>query len=200
MNELFQSLLSELLLYRYLTLFLINFLASLGFPLPAAPSTIAAAAFASQGFLNIQWVLLSAMAGNILGDITMYWLVRMYGPRVLHWFGLQKYLATPAFRDVERTVDTYKAPVLIASRFQVQATGVVNIISGLARLHFQRFLFYIVVGEVLQVLVYAGIGHMFADSWQALYAVVGKLGWLIALGIAIGITVASNKVIKRLLR
>lgn len=200
MNDLFQSLLSELLLYRYFTLFLINFLASLGFPLPAAPSTIAAAAFASQGFLNIHSVLLSAIAGNILGDVAMYWLMRLCGPRVLHWFGFRKYLDTPAFRDVERTVDTYKAPILIASRFQVQATGVVNIISGLARLSFKRFAFYIVVGEIVQVLVYASIGHVFADSWQALYAVVGNLGWLIALLVAIGITVASNRVIKRLLR
>lgn len=199
MSIFFQNLLSDLLLYRYATLFLVNFLSCLGFPLPAAPSTIAAAAFASQGFLDMKLVLLSAIAGNILGDVSAYWLVRLCGPRVLHWMGLRKYLTTPAFRNVEQTVDTYKAPVLIASRFQVQATAVVNIISGLARLNFRRFAFYIVIGEILQVIVYVVVGYMFADSWQALYAVVGKFGWLIALAIAITITMASNKVIKHML-
>lgn len=200
MSSFFQSLLSDLLLYRYATLFLVNFLSCIGFPLPAAPSTIAAAAFASQGFLDMKLVLLSAISGNILGDISAYWLVRMFGPRVLHWIGLSKYLATPAFRNVERTVDTYKAPVLIASRFQVQATAVVNIISGLARLNFRRFAFYIIIGEMLQVVVYVVVGYVFADSWQALYAVVGKFGWLIALATAIVVTMASNKVIKRMLQ
>lgn len=200
MSSFFQSLLSDLLLYRYATLFLINFLSCIGFPLPAAPSTIAAAAFASQGFLDMKLVLLSAISGNIAGDISAYWLVRTFGSRVLHWIGLSKYLATPAFRNVERTVDTYKAPVLIASRFQVQATAVVNIISGLARLNFRRFAFYIIVGETLQVVVYVVIGYVFADSWQILYAVVGKFGWLVALVTAIVVTMASNKVIKRMLR
>lgn len=200
MSSFFQGLLSDLLLYRYATLFLINFLSCIGFPLPAAPSTIAAAAFASQGFLDMKLVLLSAISGNILGDIAAYWLVRLCGPRVLHWIGLGKYLTTPAFRNVEKTVDTYKAPVLIASRFQVQATAVVNIISGLARLHFKRFAFYIVIGEMLQVIVYVVVGYTFADSWQALYAVVGKFGWLVALTMAIAITMASNKVIKRMLK
>lgn len=200
MSSIFQSLLSELLVYRYATLFLVSFFSCIGFPLPAAPSTIAAAAFASQGFLDIRLVLVGAVAGNILGDIAAYWLVRLCGPRVLRWIGLRKYLATPTFRDVEKTVDTYKAPVLIASRFQVQATAVVNILSGLARLNFRRFLLYIAIGEVLQVFVYAVVGYMFADSWQALYAVVGKFGWLVALIMAIAVTMASNKVIKRLLQ
>lgn len=200
MSDFFQNLLSDLLLYRYATLFLVNFLSCIGFPLPAAPSTIAAAAFASQGFLDMKLVLLSAISGNIIGDISAYWLVRIFGPQVLHWIGLGKYLATPAFRNVERTVDTYKAPVLIASRFQVQATAVVNIISGLARLNFRRFAFYIVIGEMLQVVVYVVVGYVFADSWQALYAVVGKFGWLIALVTAIVVTMASNKVIKRMLK
>ncbi len=200
MSAFFQNLLSDLLIYRYATLFLINFLSCMGFPLPAAPSTIAAAAFASQGFLNVYYVLFSAILGNIAGDMTMYWLVRMCGPQVLRWIGLKKYLDTPAFRNVEQTVDTYKAPVLIASRFQVQATAIVNIISGLARLNFKRFAFYIIIGESAQVVVYVVLGYLFADSWQALYAIVGKFGWLVALTMAIAITMGSNRVIKRMLQ
>lgn len=199
MSNVFQALLSDLLIYRYAALFVVSFLSCLGFPLPAAPSIIAAAAFASQGYLNVRFVLLSAIAGNILGDISMYWLVRVFGSQVLHWIGLGKYLNMPVFRNIEKTVDTYKAPVLIASRFQVQATAVVNIISGLAQLNFRRFAFYIVIGEVAQVMLYVLLGYLFADSWQALYAIVGKFGWLVALTMAIAITTASNKVIKRML-
>jgi membrane protein DedA with SNARE-associated domain len=130
----------------------------------------------------------------------MYWLVRTFGTRVLGWVGLKKMLASSAFQNIDRTVDTYKAPVLIFSRFQVQATAVVNIISGLGRMKFRKFALYITIGETIQVISYGTLGYVFAESWQAVYAAVGKFSWLIALVLAVTLTLASNKIIKHMLK
>jgi membrane protein DedA with SNARE-associated domain len=151
MSSLFPNVLSLLLVYRYAALFIITFLGSLGFPVPAGPTTIAASAFAVQGYLNIFWVMVFGSAGNISGDLVMYWLVRRYGHKALLWLRLRKLADSPALRNVEATADTYKAPVIIASRFQVQATAVVNIIAGLGKMNFKRFASLVVIGEILQM-------------------------------------------------
>jgi membrane-associated protein len=169
-------------------------------PLPAAPSTIAAAAFASEGYLNIWAVLLVVVTGNVLGDITMYMLVRTFGRKVLRWIGLKKIADAPALKNIETTIDTYKAPVLIFSRFQVQTTAIVNIISGLGKMNFKKFLFYIFIGELLQATCYILLGYMFAESWESVYAAVGKFSWIIAIIITIVVTAGSNKIIRRILK
>lgn len=195
-----QTIVSELVMYRYAALFVVTFLSSLGFPLPAAASTIAAAAFASQGYLNIYAVLAVALAGNITGDISLYSIVRKFGPGVLRFLGLKKYLSTSAFQDVTKTVDAYKAPVLIASRLQVQTTAIVNILCGLGKMNFRKFAFYISIGEATQILAYGLLGYVFAESWEALYSVVGKFGWVIAIVMTVSVTWASKHAIRRMLK
>jgi membrane-associated protein len=197
MNSLLQGFLSLLLVYRYPALFLVTFFSSLGFPLPAAPSTVAAAAFAGQGYFNLFWVMVVGSAGNIGGDLTMYWLVRRFGKKVLYKLRLRKLAESPVLRNVEDAVENYKGSVIIASRFQVQATAMVNIIAGLGNMDFKRFARLIVFGEILQMAFYVTIGYVFADSWQAVYGAVGKFSWIIALALAVLVTLASTKIIEK---
>jgi len=194
MSSLFPRILSLLLVYKYPALFLITFLGSLGFPVPAGPSTIAASAFAGQGFLNIFWVMFAGSVGNISGDLFMYWLVRRYGRKVLYLLRLRKIADSPALRNVEATADTYSIPVIIFSRFQVQATAIVNIIAGLGKMKFKRFVVPVFAGEILQMAFYVAIGFLFAGTWQTIYAAVGKFSWVIALTLTIVFTIASTKI------
>jgi len=200
MSSLFPRILSLLLVYRYAALFAVTFLSSLGFPLPSGPSTIAAAAFASQGYLSIFWVMVFGSAGNIGGDFAMYWLVRRYGRKALSWFHLSKLVDSRALQNVEATANTYKTSVIIASRFQVQATAIVNIIAGLGKMNFKRFALLVCVGEILQMIFYMVIGYVFADTWQAIYSVVGKFSWIIALVLTIFFTIASTKIVQKQLK
>ena len=200
MSALFQAIVSYILVYRYVALFSVSFLSSLGVPLPAAASAVAAAAFASQGYMNVFLLVFFGAVGNIAGDITMYWLMRLYGKKVLVWFGLRKLVDSAALRNVESTVETYKASLVIASRFQDQATTIVNIIAGLGRMDFKRFALLVVVGGILQMVFYVSIGLVFADNWQSVYDAVGNLGWIIALVTAVVVVYLSTHVIKRALR
>jgi len=197
MSAILQHIISFILVYRYIALFFISFASSLGVPVPAAASAVAAAAFASQGYLNIAELILFGGLGNILGDLTMYWLMRLYGKRVLLWLGLRKLANSPLLMDVESTVEKYKAFVIIASRFQDQATTLVNIISGLGRMNVKRFFLLTSIGDILQITFYVLLGFVFADNWQEIYGALGKLGWIIALVVALVVVVFSTRVIKK---
>jgi membrane protein DedA with SNARE-associated domain len=200
MSSLFQTTISYILIYRYAAIFVISFLSSLGIPLPAAASTVAAAAFASQGYLNLLLLVFFGAIGNIAGDLTMYWLMRRYGKKLLLWLRLRKLAESPLLRNVEKTVETYKATVIMASRFQDQATTLVNIISGLGKMDIKRFALFASIGDILQIVFYVAIGFVFADNWQSVYSAVGKFGWIIALVLAIAITIISTQTIKKVLK
>ncbi len=193
----FSNILSKLLIYRYPALFVITFSGSLGFPVPSGPVSIASAAFAAQGYFSLFWVMVVGSLGNICGDITMYWLVRRFGRPILVFLRLRKLAESPLLMDAEKTANTYKAPVIILSRFQVQATAIVNIIAGLGKINFKRFAVFVVVGEILQMAFYVTIGYLFSDTWQALYASLGKFSWVIALALAIIFTMAAAKIVNK---
>lgn len=200
MSSILQHIISFVLVYRYVGLFVISFLSSLGVPVPAAITAIAAAAFASQGYLNIIILIAIGALGNILGDLTMYWLMRLYGKKVLYRLGLRKIAESVALKDVESTVNKYSAFVILASRFQDQATTLVNIISGLGRMSIKRFFWLISIGDVVQISFYIMLGYIFADNWQAINGVVGKFGWILALVVALVVVVFATQLMKKTLK
>ncbi len=200
MSAVLQAIVSYILVYRYLALFVVSFLSSLGIPLPAAASAVAASAFASQGYLSLFWLVLFGALGNILGDLTMYWLMRRYGIKLLLRLHLRKLAESPLSQNVEATVEKYKASVLISSRFQDQATTLVNIISGLGKMDLKRFAVYVSIGDFAQIIFYVAVGFLFADDWQSVYGAVGKFGWIVALVLAIAVITISTQTIKKVFK
>jgi membrane protein DedA with SNARE-associated domain len=56
---------------------------TMGVPLPGEAALIAAGILASQGHLSIEWVIVAAAAGAIVGDNVGFFLGRRYGRRIL---------------------------------------------------------------------------------------------------------------------
>ncbi len=197
MSALFQNILGFLLLYKYATLFIVCFFSSLGIPLPAGSSTIASAAFASQGYLNIFAVMFSSVIGNILGDVVMYTFSKKYGKKVLYWFHLGKVVESRALKNIEEVENKYSALTIIASRFQDQATTILNVLAGLGNIKFKRFITYAIIGDILQIAFYSSIGYFFAGNWESFYKVTGIFSWLIVLVVVIISAFLTNKYTKK---
>src|SRR5689334_24694251 len=66
---------------------------SFGSPLPGETALIAFAVLASQGQYGIEWVIVAAAAGAIVGDNLGYWLIGRLGGRALfrRWKWLNRY-------------------------------------------------------------------------------------------------------------
>jgi membrane-associated protein len=200
MSSLFQNILGFLLVYKYIALFFIAFLSSLGIPLPAGSSTMASAAFASQGYFNIFFVLITGALGNILGDVSMYVLSRKYGKKILYWFHLRKLVESKPLKQVEKMENNYSALAIIISRFQDQATAMVNVIAGLGNIKFKRFVIYATIGDILQIIFYASVGYFFAENWQAFYNTMGIFSWLIVLIATIISILLANKFARKMFK
>ena len=60
-----------------------------------------------------------------------------------------------------------------------------NIASGISAYPWRRFLLWDVLGQVLWVILYVGIGYAFSNRVQAIAEILGNLTWVV-----VGLTVA----------
>ncbi len=174
MDTIIQSILPFLLLYKYWALFGITFLAAFIIPIPPGTIIMASAAFAYQGYFELGWVLVVASLGNIAGDNIGYWVARMYGHPILYKLGFRKVLESRRYQSVERSIKRRPGFIIFISRFEVFTNLAVNLIAGLGKIRYRKFLLYESIGEVVQVSLYGTIGYIFGSNWQMISSIIGR--------------------------
>ena len=91
MELLFPTILSYILEYKYIGLFIFSVLASAGIPLPLDLSVVAIGALVSQGVFGFTETLLVFILGNVLGDSFDYFAARLVEQKAIHESYLKKY-------------------------------------------------------------------------------------------------------------
>ncbi len=199
MDALTQTILPYVLLYKYWALFIITFLASLAIPIPAGTLLVASAAFASQGYFNIVVLILVVMIANMAGDNVSFWLARFYGKRVLYKVGfLRKILTSKSFTVIEKRINERPGFVIFITRFEVIATLTTNLICGLGKVTYKKFITFEAIGAFFDTFFYAMIGYLFGDSWEAVNKLIGNFSILFFLAIALGVVLFWKKIIHTL--
>ncbi len=192
MNTLITTILPFLLLYKYWALFCITFIAAFFLPIPPGTIIMASAAFAFQGYFDLGWVLLVATLGNIAGDNAGYWLARIYGKTFLSKVGFGKVLASARYQKIEQGVLKRPGFIIFISRFEVFTNLAVNLIAGLGKVPYYKFLLFEVIGEVFQVVLYGTIGYIFGSNWQALSSIIGR-GLLVIMLVVVALLIIFRK-------
>ena len=159
--------LSYLLIYKYTILFFVVLTASFGLPLPATALLMAAGAFVEQGYFDVGSIFLCGILASVSGDITGYFLSFRYGREVLSRMGLRKIIQSKKFLTIEKTFAKHSASTIFLSRFLATSLGpTVNILAGISKTSYKKFLFYDILGEILYIGVFTGLGYVFANQWE----------------------------------
>lgn len=198
MNFLLTHFVPYLLLYKYVAVFAVAFVAAVIIPIPSGSVLMATAAFASNGYFNITWVIVISIIANILGDNLSYYLGHKYGKKTLEHIGFRKVLASENFKTVEQRFKKHPGLIVFVSRFEVVSTLSVNLLSGMGKISYKNFLAHEVVGSIAQVCMYAYIGYTFGDNWQLISSVIGKLVLTILCIIVVGFIFFKKKKSKTL--
>ncbi len=159
-----QNLIPYILLYKYITLFVVAFLAAFIVPIPSGNLLMIASGFASVGYLNIFWIIIISVIGNILGDNLSYFIARRYGIKVLNKIGFRRILNSKTFKKLEDKFNEHPGSIILASRFEVLSTLSINLLSGISKTNYKKFLIHEVVGSIAQVTFYSVIGYLFVTS------------------------------------
>lgn len=196
MHFIIQTILTYVLLYKYWALFGITLVAALILPVPPGTLIMASSAFAQEGFLKFPFVLLAAIAGNIAGDNIGYFLAKRYGRRVLKRIGFKKIIESKRYASFERKICARPGWIIFVSRFEVFANLSVNIIAGMGKVSYKKYLLYEVIGEIVQVTLYGTIGYVVGSSWQTASTITGRVLLIFTL-IAVVLIISFWKRIKR---
>jgi len=181
--DLTEWLLTSLLNHGASLLGVALFLAAFGIPLPATLLLLAAGAFVGQGILPIGSVLLAAIGGAIAGDACSY-LVGRYSMR---WVPARIRDAV-AWQRAAALFERWGGWAVFVTRFLLTPVALpMNLLAGSTRYAPSRFMGAVIVGEVLWVVLYGGLGHAFSSEWEALGRIAGDLVGLLLGLVLLGI-------------
>lgn len=161
MNELANWALANLVTYGVMILLMVSYFGSLGIPFPITLVIVAAGAFTRQGILDWRLGLLACLLGSALADNSEYFLGHWAQRWLEQHFG-QKMI----WQQALSTINRQGAWAILLTRFWLTSLApAINVIAG-SRYPYWRFLFFDLLGELLWVLFYGGLGYLFAGQWQ----------------------------------
>lgn len=162
-----------------------TFLSCLALPVPASILMLAAGGFVAAGDLSLTGCFLSSLIGAIAGDQLGYLLGRKGGASIIQRLGKR---AAPISKASEYLSKKGGMAVFL-SRWLVSALGpYVNFAAGASGLNWARFTIWEVLGEVLWVGLYIGLGRSFMGNLSAASGMALNILGLLAVGVvAIGL-------------
>lgn len=185
MTEITDFLLTNLLNHGALVLGSTLFLAALGLPLPATMLVVATGAFSKQGVMSLQVAASVAVLAAVAGDGCSYLLGRLVGERYTsRWKG------SKAWRSADQQFERWGIWSIFLSRFLFTPIALpVNLMAGSTQFPWHRFLMAVVAGEAIWVVLFGGLGLLFADSWEALSQVASDLSGFLVGTLLLGVGV-----------
>ncbi|MFZ5522872.1 MAG: DedA family protein [Pseudomonadota bacterium] len=117
---------------------------------------------AHQGYLQLHWVIATALCGGFLGDQFYFWLGRWRAAWVLSRF---KRLA-PLFERANVLIDRYNEVLIVAIRFLYGLRTVGPMAFGMSRVPVWRFAFFNALGAAIWAVIIGGAGFLFGQALQ----------------------------------
>ena len=168
--------------YDFIVLAALILFQGIGVPTGVSFLVIAMGAFASAGQYNFFWLFCEVWLIVAIGDCFGYWIWRRFGRFILNTFPkMQKYL-DPKLRKTGVFFEKYGRVAIILTRFPLSALGaLVNVTAGITKYKFQHFILTAMIGELLWVTAYLGVGYWFGDAWETISDLITQFGLLFAL-------------------
>jgi membrane-associated protein len=174
-----------ILLYGAPVLGLAVLAGAFGLPVPSSLLLIAAGVFSRQGTLDWYYAATLGLLGAVLGDSLGFALGRWGGKWISTRYGNSK-----VWNNAQSTFNRGSGVAVLLTRFLLTTIAVpVNFMAGGSRLRFRSFLFYVILGEAMWVILYGGVGYFFGSQWELIYSVIGNIAGIVMTLFAAGILV-----------
>jgi membrane-associated protein len=159
--------------YGTFALALVVFASCLGLPVPSNMLLVAAGAFARTGLLSVELIVPLALLAAIMGDSCSYWMGRRSESVIT-----SRLQGSLSWKRAEQAFDRWGLWAVPLTRFLLTPLALpTNLIAGAKRFPFRRFVGLCLLGEVVWVSLFGGLGYLFAGSWRTMGAFAGDLSW-----------------------
>jgi membrane-associated protein len=161
MSDLAAWTLAGMTTYGVPVLLLVAYVGSLGIPFPITLVIIAAGAFTRLGILDWRLAILACLLGASLADNSEY----LLGHCARQWLNL-RFGQKASWQRALAAIHRQGGWAIILTRVWLTPLApAINLIAG-SRYPYARFLFFDLIGELVWVLLYGGLGYIFAEQWQ----------------------------------
>jgi membrane protein DedA with SNARE-associated domain len=163
MDAFLTPILSYVLLYKYIAIFVVVYTGAVIIPWPANAMLLAVGAFASQGFISFWLSLVVAVVANCLGDLTDYGIARKFGERFIHKFKIDK---VRFFIRLKEELITDGAVTIFITRFAGSLSSVTNFLAGFVEVPFMTFLWFDLLGNFIEPFAALTLGYAVGNYWS----------------------------------
>jgi undecaprenyl-diphosphatase len=160
--------------YRYVVLFLLVGLESLGIPLPGETALVTAAALAALGHLSIYAVVATAVSAAIIGDNGGYWIGRKGGIALVRRFGRVIHLNESHLARAHAFFERHGPKTVFIGRFIALLRTWAAVLAGAAHMPYGIFMLYNALGGVCWSVIFSALGYVFGRNLPQLKHYVGQ--------------------------
>ena len=165
--------------YGLPALFIILMIAQAGVPMPITLVLIIIGSIVGQGDLPLLQVIVLGAAGAATGDLIGYTLGRTGGRRLITSFS-NRSGDDDNLKKAERFSRRWGDMGIFLSRWLVTPLGPwLNLTSGATLYPPHRFMFWVLMGEIVWVFLFVMLGWIFSDRVQYITDLMGNLIWVI---------------------
>jgi membrane-associated protein len=138
------------------------FLGGLGIPVPATFIVIASGAFIRQSMLDAYSTPLLGYLGTIAGDSLLYGVGFFASAHIKARFG-----QSAAWKSAHALFERRGGITIFLTRWLLTAIALpITLIAGSSGYRFRKFFIFDVLGELIWVLLYGGLGYAFGSQWE----------------------------------
>jgi membrane protein DedA with SNARE-associated domain len=181
----------------YLVVGLVIGVESMGVPLPGETTLVAAALLASQHHLRIEFVILAAAAGAIIGDSIGYFVGRKAGRRLFERLGRRfHHFSEERIVRAEKYFHKYGVWTVFFGRFVALLRIFAGPMAGMLRMHYPRFLAANAGGGIAWATTIGLVAYKIGDNADQIFGRV-SVGALAVVAVAVVALYVGRKVRKR---
>lgn len=186
--------------YGLILLFVLVALESSGVPVPGETGLITAAVLASRGHFGIEWVIVVAAAGAIVGDNVGYWIGRKGGRRLLSRWAWSRKLRDRFLPPTERFFERHGGKTIFIARFVAVLRVAGAWVAGISRMPWWRFLVWNAAGGICWALLFGllsfYLGEAATNAIKRWGLIGGGAAAVVAILLFLGVHYASKRVLK----
>lgn len=162
-------------------------------PIPSELIMPLAGYVASQGHLNLLWVIVAGTVGSVLGALALYYLGRWMGEeRVREWaerYGCWVALSGDDIDRASQWFDRHGGAAVLICRLVPGIRSVISIPAGINEMPLPVFLGYTTVGAAAWTALLAGAGHFLGASFRNVEKVLEPVSTAVLVIIALAFVV-----------
>jgi membrane protein DedA with SNARE-associated domain len=158
--------------YGLIVLFLLVGVESAGVPLPGETALVTTAVLAHDHW-GIEWVIVVAAAGAIVGDNVGYWLGRIGGRKLLDRYEITRRYAEKALPPSERFFARHGGKTVFLARFIAVLRITAAWLAGISRMRWWEFFLWNAAGGIVWA---TGVGLLAYYAGKAAADAVGRYG------------------------